>query len=349
MEPITPEPKKTQVEKNKKSGGLVSLIVLIVLTICFALIAFFGSNQNEFSQMNQSQSKSLDFSFNSFHRNFEKSDNTFVGDYIAKIYITGVIQEANDTYNQEWLLSTINELKDDPANKGIILFLDSPGGTVYESDEVYLALSKYQTSRKPVWTYMTHLAASGGYYIACGTQYICANRNTMTGSIGVIAGQSLDVTELMDKLGIKSKTFTAGRNKNMLNYDSPLTEEQEQIMQEIADECYNQFTTIVAINRRIDKNQVIKLADGRIYTAQQALNNKLIDKICSYDDAIKLMKAQNNLSDVEVIDFQYEPPFSFFNFLTSVFSNLKPLTLSTEEKLLEMVSPNINYPAYLYN
>ena len=228
------------------------------------------------------------------------------------------------------------------------MFIDSPGGSVYESDEAYLALLQYQKSNKPVWAYMGSLAASGGYYISCGAQYICANRNTLTGSIGVIAGESVDLTELMANLGIKSKTFTAGRNKNMLNYNSPLTEEHEQIMQSIADECYEQFTSIVALNRKIPIRDVKELADGRIYTAKQALNLKLIDKICNFDEAVTEMKSKLNMENINVIDYQYSPKLSWYDFLSNAFANINPLVQTTESKVLDLISSDIKYPAYIY-
>lgn len=332
--------------KKQKPTGLIILIVFIIGAIGFVSYAMASDPSNSETVTRQKEVvKSFNFDFGNTP---SKNIPIVAGDYIAKIYITGVIQKENKTYNQKWLLDTISDLKSDSKNKGIILFIDSPGGSVYESDELYLALSNYQTTHKPVWTYMASLAASGGYYIACGSTYICANRNTLTGSIGVIAGQSMDLTGLMEKYGIKSKTFTAGKNKNMLNYNSPLTEEQEQIMQSIADECYDQFTTIVSFNRDIPIDQVKQIADGRIYTAKQAQKLKLIDKICSFDEAVAEMKAKNNLTDCEVADYKYIPKTSFYDMLTSTLSNITPLSKSPEQTLIELTKSNITYPAYLY-
>ena len=110
---------------------------------------------------------------------------------------------------------------------------------------------KKYNETKTLWAYLGSVAASGGYYIACSTENIIANRNTLTGSIGVIAGQSVDLSEFMTKHGIKMTTFTAGKNKNMLNIDQPVTPEQKEIMQSVADECYEQFTQIVADGRKL--------------------------------------------------------------------------------------------------
>lgn len=347
LENHTPAPKK-----KSGSKGLVIFIIFLVALIGFASYAFLSTDKAEsttfsgstLAEKSKESFKSFDFSFgNSQPKNVIKHS----GEYIAKIYITGVIQDANKTYNQAWLLDTIATLKDDPDNKGIILFIDSPGGSVYESDEAYLALSDYQGAHKPVWAYMGSLAASGGYYISCGAEYICANRNTLTGSIGVIAGSSVDLTGLMEKYGIKSKTFTAGRNKNMLNYNCPLTEEQEAIMQSVADECYDQFTNIVSINRKLDINEVKNLADGRIYTAKQALNNKLIDKICSFDEAVSAMKAKYKFEGVEVVDYEYVYKQNWYDILSGKIADINKSAQSPEGKLIDMVTSDIKYPAYL--
>lgn len=351
---IDEKPKQKSASKQKKnSAGFIILIALIVITLGFASYAVItrqdASSAPVNTEQNNTNNKPIEI-FKSFNFSSENANGPVLpkGEYIAKIFITGVIQEENKTYSQKWLLNTISALEKDDNNKGIILFIDSPGGSVYESDEAYLALLQYQKSNKPVWAYMGSLAASGGYYISCGAQYICANRNTLTGSIGVIAGESVDLTELMANLGIKSKTFTAGRNKNMLNYNSPLTEEHEQIMQSIADECYEQFTSIVALNRKIPIRDVKELADGRIYTAKQALNLKLIDKICNFDEAVTEMKSKLNMENINVIDYQYSPKLSWYDFLSNAFANINPLVQTTESKVLDLISSNIKYPAYIY-
>lgn len=351
---IDEKPKQKSASKQKKnSAGFIILIALIVITLGFASYAVItrqdASSAPVNTEQNNTNNKPIEI-FKSFNFSSENAKGPVLpkGEYIAKIFITGVIQEENKTYSQKWLLNTISALEKDDNNKGIILFIDSPGGSVYESDEAYLALLQYQKSNKPVWAYMGSLAASGGYYISCGAQYICANRNTLTGSIGVIAGESVDLTELMANLGIKSKTFTAGRNKNMLNYNSPLTEEHEQIMQSIADECYEQFTSIVALNRKIPIRDVKELADGRIYTAKQALNLKLIDKICNFDEAVTEMKSKLNMENINVIDYQYSPKLSWYDFLSNAFANIAPLAQTTESKVLDLISSDIKYPAYIY-
>jgi protease-4 len=210
----------------------------------------------------------------------------FGSDYLGILDVTGVIQGDGDTYNQGWFLDQVAALKDDPRNVGLFLYIDSPGGSVYDADEAYLALRDYADTGKPLWAYLGPMAASGGYYIACAAPRILANRNTLTGSIGVISGQSVDLTGLFEKYGIKMHTFTSGKNKNMLGLDSPLTAEQAAIMQSIADEYYEQFVDIVAEARGLPVDTVRTLADGRLYTARQALDASLVDELSGYDDAL---------------------------------------------------------------
>lgn len=263
----------------------------------------------------------------------EKSVKVKSGFYISTIYITGMISEENRTYNQKWLLRQIKKAENDAKNAGILLVIDSPGGTVYESDEAYLALKKYKAAtNRPVYAYFGSLAASGGYYIGCASDKIFANRNTLTGSIGVIAGQSVDATKLLDKAGIKVTTITAGKNKNMGNYNSVLTDEQRAIFQSIADEAYEQFTGIVAENRKMQLSDVKKLADGRVYTALQAKNNGLIDDVCPFEEAKESIrtdfygKFQNQAKsapNLEFVDFKYKYEMSFADLISGASSFVK--------------------------
>ena len=352
---IDEKPKQKSASKQKKnSAGFIILIALIVITLGFASYAVITRQDDSSAPVNTEQNntnnKPIEI-FKSFNFSSENEKGPVLpkGEYIAKIFITGVIQEENKTYSQKWLLNTISALEKDDNNKGIILFIDSPGGSVYESDEAYLALLQYQKSNKPVWAYMGSLAASGGYYISCGAQYICANRNTLTGSIGVIAGESVDLTELMANLGIKSKTFTAGRNKNMLNYNSSLTEEHEQIMQSIADECYEQFTDIVAESRGLSKEEVYKLADGRIYTASQAKEASLINSIGTLDELIETMQRKEfDFAEYETADFSYQKEDSIYRMIMGSAKEFKKASLGIPDAVMEVLEPQIEFPAYYY-
>ncbi len=329
-------------DKSKK--GYIILGIIVACSLICAVTSKVSSINN--SKDNESDSENVIVQ-NTNSKNKKITAST--KDYIASIYIEGVITEATKTYNQKWLMDKIDSLKNDKKNKGIILYLNTPGGGVYQSDEVYLALLDYKNStNRPVYAYMGPLAASGGYYIACGADKIYANRNTLTGSIGVIAGSSMDATELLSKIGIKSYTITAGKNKNMLNYNQPLTEEQKQIMQSVADDAYDQFTQIVSDARKMDINKVKTLADGRIYTARQALSNGLIDGINTWDTTVKETKEAAGDSNFELRQYKYEEEFDIRTFMRS-FSTLVTNPAAYINQLGQTnLQINSFKPSYLY-
>ena len=228
--------------------------IIFSAIIAIAVISGINTAAKKISASNENEKPKAEFkSIEDTNKNFM---SRFVGknakiklpknEYIARIEITGMITETGDTYNQKWICETIKELQEDKNNKGIILTVNSPGGGLYEADETYIALCDYkkQTSR-PVYAYFKNLAASGGYYIACSSDYIMANRNSLVGSIGVICGQFVDLSQLMDRYGIKMKTIHSGRNKIMGSVSEPLTQEQEMIMQSICADGYERFVEVV--------------------------------------------------------------------------------------------------------
>lgn len=314
--------------KNKK--GFVSFIVILIIAVIFGFLSaflYFTNSSNAEEKTNNTDLKESDWG------------------YIASVNINGIIEKENNTYNQKWLLDLIHKLEYDKRNVGMVISINSPGGNVYQSDEIYLALEDYKSRGKPIYTYMEDLAASGAYYISVVSDKIYANRNTLTGSIGVICGQSVDATELLSKIGIKSTTIHSGKNKTMGHFDEPFTQEQKDIMQSISDECYEQFTSIVALERNIPIVELKKIADGRIFTANQAKKNGLIDEISSYEQM--LLDFQINELDrvkYKVKNFKYEPDFSFMNYLIDSFSE------TSVGKVFNSVvaESRLNYPAYFY-
>lgn len=297
----------------KKNSGLCVFIVILLIALSCGIYSV-ANGKKSYDNKILKESRNI---VKIFNKNEDITEiGTFKKEYIAVLKIEGTIEKMNQTYDQDWLLSSITDLQDDNLNKGLMLFINSPGGTVYEADEMYLALLDYKKNTgRPVWAYFGSMAASGGYYIGCAADHISANRNTLTGSIGVLYGPAVDLTELFDKHGIKMTTFKAGKNKNMLNYNSPVTEEHAAIMQSIVDEAYDQFTGIVAESRKIPLYEVRQIADGRVYTANQALYNHLIDDICSYDSALDDMKStcfpdlKSSDIDVNVIEKQRKKTF----------------------------------------
>lgn len=204
--------------------------------------------------------------------------NTF-----SVINVEGTIQSGA---THDATVSYIKQLTKDEGNKGILLYMNTGGGSVYESDEVYRSLLEYkQETKRPVWAYMGPTCASGGYYICMAADNVVANYNTTTGSIGVYI-MLMDTSGMYESFGVKTILIKAGENKAMGADGVPVTEEHEQIFQSLVDESYNQFVSLVAKGRKMEDKEVRKLADGRPYTAQQALNNGLVDEVNSWDDVL---------------------------------------------------------------
>lgn len=244
--------------------------------------------------------------------------NYAVGDTIDVLYVEGTIQEGSATYQHKWTINTINMLMDSDQNKGIFLYVNSPGGGVYESDELYLKLKEYkEVTGRPVYAYMAQTAASGGLYVTMAADKIYANRMAMTGSIGVIMSVT-DTTGLQELIGIKQDKITSGANKSMGN---PLTDEQRKILQSLVDESYDIFVGIIAENRKLDLNKVYEFADGRVYSPVQAKELGLIDEIGTYEEAVDDMVTSFNLRGT--ILYHQMPPVSILNqILSSVSTEL---------------------------
>lgn len=347
----TEEAKPAAKSKLKKSRGFWVFCFLIGAVVIASVVGFFLPNKDLSDVFNDSSFSTSISSFPSKNKGKLNKLPKYKHDYIARIDIKGVIQEKNETYNQKWLLDMIGSLMKDENNKGLFIYVDSPGGSVYEADELYLKLCEYkETTGRPIYAYFSHMAASGGYYIGCVADYIMANRNCTTGSIGVIMGPVYTLTGLFEKYGIESTSITAGKNKNMFNINEPITAEQRQIIQDYINEAYDQFTGIVAKERSLSVERVRELADGRIYTAKQALEIKLIDKICGYDEAVDYMKSElYNDSGIalEYVEYVYEKTFSdFFSSISTKISGQKA------DSFLDDITERINScpkgPAYFY-
>ncbi|MDE5864688.1 MAG: signal peptide peptidase SppA [Lachnospiraceae bacterium] len=224
--------------------------------------------------------------------------------FIAVVPVQGTIQASESSsglygtsvgYNHDLLIEYVNRLMNNSHNKGIILRLDTPGGTVYEADEFYLKLKEYkEKTGRPIWAYMESTCCSGGVYIASSADEQYANRITTTGSIGVIV-TTYDMSGLYEKLGIKEVNIVSAKNKDMGTAAKPMTKEQLDIYQSIVDEYYEQFVGIVADGRGMSVDEVKKLADGRVYTAKQAEENGLIDGIKGSEEFDAYVREQSGV------------------------------------------------------
>lgn len=265
-------------------------------------------------------------------------------DFVARIDIVGEIMASDDstwsytetTYDHDLYMEYIEQLMYVENNKGIMLYVDSPGGTVYESDELYLKLMEYkEVTGRPIYAYFASEACSGGYYIAMAADYIVANRNCWTGSIGVVVSL-VNCKGLYEKLGIEEIDITSGANKAMGSAGLELTQEQYDILQSLVDEAFDQFVDIVCTGRGMDEATVRTLADGRIYSAKQALENGLIDAVGSYEDA------QVAFASVEGIEegMTYYAPAGTTDWLTSLYYKISDLKPQSETELATDIMEN---------
>ncbi|HEY4271657.1 MAG TPA: signal peptide peptidase SppA [Candidatus Udaeobacter sp.] len=232
-------------------------------------------------------------------------------DKIAVITMRGLISSSipgsvTDSMVDD-LRTALQQAREDSHVKAIVLEIDSPGGEVTASDEIYSAVVKTR-ARKPVVVYMDSLAASGGYYVSCGGKFLMANETTITGSIGVII-QTLNYEQLFNKIGLASVVFKSGKFKDMLNGARPITPEERALVQNFIMNTYDKFLGIVAKERNLPADLLRNtIADGRILSGKEALQNKLIDGLGELDDAFTKAKQLGNAPDAKVV--KYGPPFS---------------------------------------
>ncbi len=199
----------------------------------------------------------------------------------------------------------LNKARHDPLVAGVVLRIDTPGGTVAASDTIHHEVQDFRRrSKKPVYASITGLGTSGGYYVACAADKIHVHPAAVTGSIGVIAVQ-LNLEGLMGKLGIEDKTYTTGKNKAMFTPLRADTPEQKEIIQTLLNSFHERFVSIVFSARkdRLSRGAVAALADGRPYTAKQALDNGLIDAVAYMGETIETMKLDLNLKEARVIRY----------------------------------------------
>ena len=229
-------------------------------------------------------------------------DASLSSDKVAVVRVEGMITNSEETIRQ------VRKWGKDKSIKALVLRINSPGGAVAPSQEMYNEISKV-AKKKPVVASMGTLAASGGYYIAVACNKIMADPGTLTGSIGVIMMFD-NFEKLMDKIGMKSLVFKSGQFKDTGSPFREVTEDDKKLIHGIIDSIYTQFITDVAKGRQMDIEEVRKLADGRIYTGQQALDLKLVDELGGMQDAIKVASTLAGIDgEPKVVEEEEEKSF----------------------------------------
>jgi len=204
------------------------------------------------------------------------------GDKIAIVEVKGMITQSSG------VIEELQQYLADDGVKAIILRIDSPGGGVGPSQEIYREIMRIKSnSKRKVVTSMGSVAASGGYYIASASDLIVANPGTITGSIGVIM-QFSNFEELLKKIGVKGVVLKSGEHKDIGSPFREMTPEEKRIMQEVLDNVHQQFIQAVADGRKLDRSKVAQIADGRILTGEQAKSLGLVDQLGNLQDTIDI-------------------------------------------------------------
>lgn len=207
-----------------------------------------------------------------------RSSHLPLGEKVAVVEVEGVIESSKET------IERLIDFRDDDTIKAIVLRIDSPGGGVGPSQEIYEEVKK-AAEIKPLVVSMGSVAASGGYYIAAPAQRIVANPGTITGSIGVIM-EFANFQELLDKIGLKSQVVKSGEHKDIGSPTRPMTEEDRRILQSLIDDVHQQFIAAVAEGRNLPPERARALADGRIFSGRQAQQYGLVDELGNLQDAV---------------------------------------------------------------
>lgn len=225
---------------------------------------------------------------------------------IAIIYAIGPIMTGKSVddplggqvMGAETIIKAIKEAADNQNVKAIVLRVDSPGGSALASDLMWRALEE---CKKPVVVSMGNVAASGGYYISMGADYIFAEPGTVTGSIGVIS-MKLALEKFYERLGIKTNILSRGKNAGIMSLTTPFTDDQKEAMRNLSIDIYGQFTRKAAEGRKMKLEDLVKLAGGRVYTGEVAVKNGLVDELGTLKDAIAKAKSIAGLSEDAKID-----------------------------------------------
>jgi protease-4 len=230
----------------------------------------------------------------------------------------GIVRVEGPIMDSSQAVAELEAFGDNPMVKAIVVRIDSPGGGVAPSQEIYNAVKRVRKEQnKTVVASMGTVAASGGYYIAVATDRILANPGTLTGSIGVIM-QMANFQELLEKVGVKSVVIKTGKFKDLGSPFRPMVEEERQLLEAVMDDTLSQFIEAVAEGRSMDAAEVEQLADGRIFTGRQAKTALLIDEIGDLHDAIKLAGELGGIEGTPRV-LETTKPFSVQEFLESTF------------------------------
>ena len=262
---------------------------------------------------------------------FASRDESFWGgEKIGIIEIKGVLLDPQPT------IEKLTRFRKNKEVKVIILRIDSPGGGVGPAQEIYAEVKRTQKEKK-VLASVGSVAASGGYYIACAADTIMANPGSITGSIGVIV-ESLNIEELLKKIGLRSNVIKSGKHKDIGSPLRSMTEEERKLLQGVLDNIHDQFIQAVAEGRNLPPEKIRPLADGRIFSGQQAKDLGLIDTLGNLEDAIAMAAEIAGITGEPEIIYPEKKRFSLLDYILQ----------ETIQRSLENIRENLSQPNFLF-
>lgn len=287
------------------SGCLFSFLILccFLVGLVVVLAALGGEVSTELSVSERHLSGSLE------------------GEGVAVITVSGVMLRGGDSFNDNGitrpLLKMLDRARADHDVKGVLLQINTPGGSVTDADLIYRSIKRLQAQGKTVIVHMDDTCASGGYYISLAADEVWALPTTITGSIGVIVS-GLNFSDLLSRYGVKDVTITSGSNKAMLSPTAPIDEAHIALLQSIVDAMYQRFLSLLIEGRGLTEERAKALADGRVFVADEALKQALIDKIGYFDESLSALKQRLKLPPNARVK-RYTVPHSFWSALNGLF------------------------------
>lgn len=274
------------------------------------------------------------YTINAFKDSEENGLNLLGANEIAVIEISGIIMESKVTVDK------LKMAMDSKNIKAIILRIDSPGGAVGPSQEIYeevMRIDKDKDNGKPIYSSLGTIAASGGYYIASATRKIYSNAGTLTGSIGVIM-QFVDVSKLLEWAKIASNTLKAGKYKDIGQPSRPITQEEKKLIEKLLEGVHKQFVNDVLANRKDKiKGDIWQLAQGQIFSGEEAKNSGLVDEIAGlYEASRRIQKELGFKGEPNLRYIKKKKNMSFLDFFENLEENVSNLTLGGIGKYLPM-------------
>lgn len=329
---------------------IVAAVIAVALLIFGVFFSFFSSLwasdwEDTFNQ----------FSWGSFPPSFVVEEGD-ANNRIAVLNIEGTIMDTGEqpstfsgpAYNHTMTIEALKEIINDDTISGVLLNVDSPGGGVYESEEIHKYLEEAKEAGKVIYSSMGGMAASGGYYVSSPADQIYASNETLTGSIGVIM-QSINYSQLAEDFGVEFETYTSGDMKEMLSGHQDPSEEETEYVQGMVDTMFQNFVDVVSEGRDMSEDEVRDIADGRIYLGQDAVENGLVDQIGYIEDATEDLKEEIG-GNPQIVEYGYDNSFANISFSYKVKDFIGEVTGNSDIQRVETLINDRQgmQPMYLY-